>query len=176
MKVSGAADVHASPEAVRAALTDPDLLVRAVPGLGQIDFADGSCRFTLTAAIAAVSGRYAGEARVVDRPEAGVRVLRVSATGLKGKVDADVTVRLAPAGDGATEISYIADADVDGAIAGIGQRMLASIARRMATEAIARARRRARQSGRASGRRLDGPRRGRLRRRRRGWLRRRRRG
>ena len=39
MKVSGAADVHASPEAIRAALTDPDLLVRAVPGLDQIDFA-----------------------------------------------------------------------------------------------------------------------------------------
>ncbi len=138
MKVSGAADVHASPEAVRAALTDPGLLVGAVPGLDQIDFADdGACRFTLTASIAAVSGSYAGEARVVERPEAGVRVLRVSATGVKGKVGADVTVRLAPAGDGATEISYIADADVDGAIAGIGQRMLASIVRRLATDAIA---------------------------------------
>ena len=84
-----------------------------------------------------------------------MRVLRVSATGVKGKVDADVTVRLAPAGDGATEISYIADADVDGAIAGIGQRMLASIARRMATDAIAGLDAALAESGRASGRRLD---------------------
>jgi uncharacterized protein len=137
MKVSGAVDVHASAEAVRAALADGDLLTRAVPGLEQIEFGPGGgCRFTLTTAIAAVSGSYAGEARVVERTEPGVRVLRVTAAGARGKVAADLTIRLAPAGDGVTEVSYTADADVDGAIAGIGQLMLASVAKRVAADAI----------------------------------------
>lgn len=137
MKVSGAADVHASAEAVWAALSDGGLLTRAVTGLDQIEFAgDGRCRFTLTTAIAAVSGSYAGEARVVERPEPGARVLRVTAAGANGKVAADLTIRLAATPDGGTEVSYVADADVEGAIAGIGQRMLASIAKRLAADAI----------------------------------------
>jgi len=137
MKVSGAADVHASPDAVWAALTDPGLLGRAVPGLDQIDFAgDGTCQFILTTAIAAVRGSYAGQASVVERNRPGAYVLRVSATGAKGTVNGDVTIRLAPTDGGTTELSYTADAAVGGAIAGIGQLMLASIARRIAAEAI----------------------------------------
>jgi uncharacterized protein len=138
MKVHGTGTMLAAPDPVWAALGDPGLLARAVPALDQIDFArDGTCRFTLTTTIAAVSGSYSGEASVVERPESYVRVLRVSATGVKGKVGADVTIRVAPAGEGATELSYAADADVEGAIAGIGQRMLASIAKRVAADAIA---------------------------------------
>ena len=138
MRVSGAAEVHASQEAVWAALTDPALLSLAVAGLDQIDFAgDGSCQFTLTTAITAIRGSYVGEARVVDRAESGVCILRVSATGVKGKVGADVTIRLASAADGVTKVSYTADADVEGPIAGIGHRMLVSIAKRLATDALA---------------------------------------
>lgn len=137
MKISGAANVNASQEAIWAALADPEVLSLAIPGLDQIDFADdGSYRFTFTTTIAAVSGTYTGEAGVVERAEPGVRVLRVSAASVKGKVGADVTIRLAAAADDATELSYTADADVDGAIAGIGQRMLASIAKRIAADAI----------------------------------------
>jgi uncharacterized protein len=137
MKLTGTGTVRAAPDAVWAALGDPRVLILAVPGLDQIDFAgDGTCRFMLTATIAAVSGSYAGEASVAGRPEPGVRVLRVSATGVKGKVAADVTIRLAATANGETELSYAADAEVEGAIAGIGQRMLASIARRIATGAI----------------------------------------
>jgi hypothetical protein len=63
-------------------------------------------------------------------------VLRVSASGARGTVSGDLTIRLAPAGDGVTEVSYTADADVEGAIAGIGQRLLASVAKRLAADAI----------------------------------------
>ncbi|HEX2323518.1 MAG TPA: SRPBCC domain-containing protein [Streptosporangiaceae bacterium] len=138
MKVHGTGTMLAAPDAVWAALGDPGLIARAVPALDHIDFArDGTCRFTLTTTIAAVSGSYTGEASVVEHPESYVRVLRVSATGVRGKVGAEVTIRVAPAGEGATELSYVADADVEGAIAGIGQRMLASIAKRVAADAIA---------------------------------------
>jgi carbon monoxide dehydrogenase subunit G len=136
MKVSGAATVHASPDAVLAALADSGLLVRALPCLDQLDGADGSRRFLGTIAIAAVRGSYAGEAVVVARPQPHRLVLRVTAAGAKGAVEADLTVTLAPSGDGATELGYAADAAVEGAIAGIGQLMLVSIARRLAADVI----------------------------------------
>jgi len=127
--------VRASPEAVWAALADRDLLVRAVPGLDQLDVrGDGRGQFVMTTAIAPVSGSYCGEASVVERAEPGLMVLRVSAAGARGTVIADLTVRLAPLGDGGTELSYGAEVEVEGAIAGIGQRMLASIGKRIAAE------------------------------------------
>jgi hypothetical protein len=57
--------------------------------------------------------------------------LRVSAAGARGTISADVVVHLAPAADAATEVSYEADAEVAGPIAGIGQLMLASIVKRL---------------------------------------------
>ncbi|HEX5189119.1 MAG TPA: SRPBCC domain-containing protein [Streptosporangiaceae bacterium] len=136
MRVSGAVDVRVPAEAVRAALSDGGLLSRAVPWLDEIEFADDGCRFAATVAIAAVSGSYAGEARVVERTEPGARVLRVTAAGARGTITADLTIRLASAGDDGAEVSYTADADVAGAIAGIGQRMLAGVAKRLAADAI----------------------------------------
>jgi uncharacterized protein len=137
MMVSGTARLPASQEMVWAALADAGLLVRAVPGLDRLDAgAGGGRQFLVTTSIAAVSGSYGGEAVVVERAEPGRLALRVVAAGAKGKVTADVTLGLAPAGDDATELSYAVDADVEGAIAGIGHLMLAGIAKRLAADAI----------------------------------------
>ena len=133
MRVSGAGTLHAPAEVVRAALADRDVLVRAIPGIERLDVAGhGRCEFTMTTAVAAVSGTYAGAAVIQHADAPNVLGLHVSAAGARGTIGADVVVRLAPAADGATEVSYEADAEVAGPIAGIGQRMLASIARRLA--------------------------------------------
>lgn len=137
MNISGAVTMHASPEAVWAALADRDLLVRAVPGLDQLDVrGDGRRQFVMTTGIAPVSGSFSGEASVVERAEPRLLVLHVSAAGARGTVIADLTVRLAPVSDGRTELSYEAEVEVEGAIAGMGQRLLASIGKRMAADVI----------------------------------------
>jgi len=138
MRVSGAGTLHAPAEVVRAALADRDVLVRAIPGIERLDVAGhGRCEFTMTTAIAAVSGTYVGAAVVRQADTPSVLGLHVSAAGARGTIRADVVMRLAPAADGATEVSYEADAEVAGPIAGIGQRMLASIARRLAADFLA---------------------------------------
>jgi hypothetical protein len=45
-----------------------------------------------------------------------------------------VNVAFAPAGDGATRVTYDADAVVGGMVGGVGQRMLGSVSKRMAGE------------------------------------------
>jgi carbon monoxide dehydrogenase subunit G len=133
MRVSGAGTLHAPAEVVRAALTDRDVLVRAIPGIERLDVTgSGRWEFTMTTAIAAVRGTYVGAAAVRQADAPSVLGLHVSAAGARGTIRADVVMRLAQAADGTTEVSYEADAEVAGPIAGIGQRMLASIAGRLA--------------------------------------------
>jgi len=162
MRVTGAATLAAPAGTVLAALGDRDLLARAIPGCERLDVTGaGRCRLTVTTAIAAVSGTYAGEAAIIERqapgpaggpaggadggpaggadggPAGGLVVATVSAAGNRGSASAEITLRLAPAGEGATQVSYAVDATVSGPVAGIGQRMLASIASRLADEFLA---------------------------------------
>jgi uncharacterized protein len=135
MKVSGAGTLHAPAEVVWAALADRDVLVRVIPGIERLDVTgSGRLEFTITAAIAAVSGTYVGEAAVRTADPPSVLGLHISAAGARGTISADAVVRLAPAADAATEVGYEVDAEVRGPIAGIGQMMLASIARRLASD------------------------------------------
>lgn len=138
MRVSGAGMVRAPAEEIWAALADRDLLLRAIPGVDQLDFTgNGRCRFMITIAIAAAAGTYAGEASVLDANQPSRLVLRASAAGVRGTLGADVTVRLVDEGGGATEVSYEADAEVAGPVAGIGERLLVSIAKRLGREFVA---------------------------------------
>ncbi len=139
MRVTGAATLTAPAGTVQAALRNPDLLARAIPGCERLDVTGaGRCQLTVTTAIAAVSGTYVGEAVVAEWQEAaGLVVATVSAAGNRGAATAGITLRLEPAGEHGTQVSYEIDATVTGPVAGIGQRMLASIASRLAAEFLA---------------------------------------
>jgi len=52
-------------------------------------------------------------------------------------VAAAVTVTLDPDGGGTTRLDYVADAEIGGAIAGVGQRLLAGVAKKTAQEFFA---------------------------------------
>jgi carbon monoxide dehydrogenase subunit G len=138
VRISGSGTVRAPGAAVWAAMTDRDTLLRAFPRIDRLDVTgNGRYEFTVTIPIAAVSGTYSGEAVLTSADPPSQFVARVSAAGARGTVDAGLTVRLEPGGAGGTELSYEADAEVAGPIAGIGQRLLASIAERLATDFIA---------------------------------------
>ena len=138
MRINGSGAVRGSAETVWAALADRDMLIRALTGIDRLDLNDnGRCEFTVTIPIAAVSGTYSGEAVLTHADAPSRLVASVSAAGARGTVDARLTVRLDSRGAGETELSYEADAEVSGPIAGIGQRLLTSIAKRLAADFIA---------------------------------------
>jgi hypothetical protein len=60
--------------------------------------------------------------------------MKASGAGGPGTVSTEVRVSLADAGDGSTRLSYDADAVVGGVVAGVGQRMLVGVAKKMAGE------------------------------------------
>ncbi len=138
MRVSGSATLHAPVEKVYAALNDPAVLVRTIPGCERLERAgEDAYKMTVTAGVASVRGTYAGDVRIADQRPPTAFVLRASGAGPPGTVSADVQVQLAPGDDGTTVLSYDADAVVGGMIGGVGQRMLAGVATRTAGQFFA---------------------------------------
>jgi carbon monoxide dehydrogenase subunit G len=109
------------------------VLVTTIPGCERLEPAGpDSYRFTIAAGVASIQGTYTGEVSLSQLQEPSSFVLTARGAGGPGTVTTSVQVRLTPGADGTTELSYDADAAIGGLIAGVGQRMLASVARRTA--------------------------------------------
>jgi carbon monoxide dehydrogenase subunit G len=137
MKVAGEVVLHAPIEQVWAALNDPAVLVRTIPGCERLETTGTDAyAMTVSAGVASIKGTYAGRVSLSDQRQPNSFTLNASGAGGPGTVSADVKVMLAES-DGATRLSYDADAVVGGVIGGVGQRMLAGVAKKMAGEFFA---------------------------------------
>ncbi|MEO6702155.1 MAG: carbon monoxide dehydrogenase subunit G [Jatrophihabitantaceae bacterium] len=137
MKLAGQAVLHAPIEQVWAALNDPTVLVRTIPGCQRLESTGPDAyAMTVTAGVASIKGTYAGTVALAELNQPHSFVLKAAGAGGPGTVSADVRVSLAER-DGATELSYDADAVVGGVIGGVGQRMLAGVAKKLAGEFFA---------------------------------------
>jgi uncharacterized protein len=135
VKVSGDATLHAPIDQVWTALNDPAVLVRTIPGCERLESTGPDAyRMVVTAGVASIKGTYAGEVQLSDQQEPNSFLMKASGAGGPGTVSTEVRVSLAEAGDGATTLTYDADAVVGGVIAGVGQRMLVGVAKKMAGE------------------------------------------
>lgn len=133
MKISGTATMAASPEQVWAAVHDPGTLARSIPGCQSLtELSPGRYAMTVMAGVAAIKGSYDGEVAITDVTEPTAFTMKADGAGAPGTISTTVDVNLAPAEGGGTSITYEADALVGGPIGGVGQRMLAGVARKMA--------------------------------------------
>ncbi|RIQ12032.1 SRPBCC family protein [Jiangella rhizosphaerae] len=138
MKVSGTAVLHAPRADVWKALNDPAVLVRTIPGCQRLEESGPDrYRMTVTAGVGSIKGTYAGDVTLHDQQEPASFVMTASGAGAPGTVSADVRVTLSDDGPGATRLDYDADAIVGGMIGGVGQRMLAGVAKKTAGEFFA---------------------------------------
>lgn len=133
MKISGANTLAAPVDKVWAALLDPKVLARCIPGCESLTpTGPHSHIMRVTAGVAAIKGTYDGSVALLDLVEPHSLTLKARGAGAPGTIEASVAVRLAPSADGGTELTYDADASVGGAIGGVGQRMLAGVTKKMA--------------------------------------------
>ena len=134
MILDGSAVLAATPEQVWSVITDPAVLARTIPGCESLQRVDeDSYTLVVTAGIGAIRGKYAGEVRLADKLFPKSYVMHASGSGGPGSVRATVQVELAPCETG-TELTYSADAVVGGPVAGVGQRMITGVAKRMAEQ------------------------------------------
>lgn len=140
MKISGDNVLPYPVATVWEAILDPRVLVRTIPGCERLETLsapeDGARAYamTVTAGVAAIKGTYDGSCTLSDLHERESLMMRLQGAGAPGTIDAAVAVRFEDLGAEGTRISYDADAVVGGMVGGVGQRMLASVSKRMAGE------------------------------------------
>ncbi|MBV9594653.1 MAG: carbon monoxide dehydrogenase subunit G [Actinobacteria bacterium] len=135
MKVSGEAVLHAPVETVWAALNDPEVLRRTIPGCERLDETGPDVyAMTVSAGVGSIKGSYAGKVALSEQQLPSSFLLSASGAGAPGTVRTEVRVKLDPTGDGGTRLIYDADAEVGGMVAGVGQRMLTAVAKKMAAQ------------------------------------------
>ena len=133
MNLDGSAVLTGTPEQVWSLLTDPAVLARTIPGCETLEqVGDDEYKMNVSVGVGAIRGTYAGEVKLSDKQHPTSYVMHASGAGAPGNARAQVTINLAPADGGKTNLTYSADAVIGGPVAGVGQRMITGVAKRMA--------------------------------------------
>jgi hypothetical protein len=134
LKIEGQHRFQSSRPDVWRALQDPQVLANSLPGVRRLEV-DGPDRYgvTVTVGVGAVKGAYDGTFELTDKRDLESCRVSAQATGAPGSVSATAAMTLADDGGG-TLLIYDADAKVTGPLAGVGQRMVASAAKKTTRE------------------------------------------
>ena len=138
MRLEGEHTFSARREDVWRALQDPQVLANTLPGVRRLEVA-GPDRYavTVTVGVGAVKGAYDGTFSLSEKRDLESCTVIAEATGTPGSVSTTAAMVLRDAEAGGTQLSYDADAKVTGALAGVGQRMVAAAARKTTREFLA---------------------------------------
>jgi hypothetical protein len=131
MKVSGVHKFTHTCDEVWRALLDPAALTATLPGARRLE-PTGQDEYTITVdvGVGAVKGTYDGTFALSDKVEREACTVRASASGRPGSVTTVAQMRLTEGDNGHAVMTYEADANVTGPLAGVGQRLMGAAARR----------------------------------------------
>jgi carbon monoxide dehydrogenase subunit G len=133
VNLDGSAVLSADPDRVWSVITDPAVLARTIPGCESLEqVGDDEYRMNVSVGVGAIRGTYAGEVKLTDQQRPSSYVMHASGAGAPGNARATVTINLSPTDGGKTNLTYSADAVIGGPVAGVGQRMITGVAKRMA--------------------------------------------
>lgn len=132
MKLEGSHDVQAPRQKVWEAFLDPETLRQAIPGCERLEaVGGGEYKATLKIGVAAVKGTFEGKVTLSDLNPPDSYRMAVEGAGGPGFVRGGTLITLSDI-PGGTRVSYDADVQVGGLIAGVGQRMLGGVSKMMA--------------------------------------------
>src|SRR5881409_4115059 len=138
MKLEGSYEVKAPREKVWNAFLDPATLQKAIPGCDKLELiGPDEYKATLKIGVGAVKGTFEGKVRLSDKKPPDSYRLAAEGSGGPGFVKADTVITFTET-DGGTRVSYSADVQVGGLIAGVGQRMIGGVSKMMADQFFGR--------------------------------------
>jgi uncharacterized protein len=134
MKIEGTHQIHAPRDRVYAAVINPQVLQRCIPGCQSLDkTADNTYVATMKAGVGPVKGIFKGNVRLEDMQPPSHYCMIVDGKGGPGFVKGTGEFDLQDV-DGGTAIAYKGDLQVGGVIAGVGQRMIEAAAKMLAAQ------------------------------------------
>jgi carbon monoxide dehydrogenase subunit G len=139
MDLTGEHLLPAPRERVWAALNDPEVLKRCIPGCQEIaKLSDTEMTAKVSLSVGPVRATFNGRVTLSDLdPPNGYRIAGEGQGGVAGFGKGSATVKLVDEG-AATRLSYAADASVGGKLAQIGSRLVEATARKLADEFFGR--------------------------------------
>ena len=140
MELTGERILPASRARVWAALNDPAILSRCIPGCQEIQkSSDTEFTAKVGLAVGPVKATFNGQVTLSDLdPTNGYRISGTGQGGVAGFGKGSAVVTLEDAPDGGTLLRYSADASVGGKLAQIGSRLVEATARKLADEFFTR--------------------------------------
>ena len=131
LNFSGKETIDVAPQTLWDAVIDPEILQKVVPGCREMR-AVGEAEYimALDLKVAAVGGSFEGKIALFDMHPPARCQITVSGEGT-GHRHWYASVVIADEGDGKSSISYEADGDVGGLVAGVGQRVLMGVAKHL---------------------------------------------
>ena len=138
MKLAGSHTFPFPRTVVWAALMDPEVLARTLPGCERLERAGGEDRFAgaLQVAVGPVKGKFQGTLDLTELHPPERYRMRLDGQGTSGFVKGEGAIWLEEVAAG-TELHYDLDAEVGGRLAGVGQRLLESSAKSVARQGLA---------------------------------------
>ena len=136
MHMSDDREIKADPATVYAAILDPEMLKACVPGASEVEGnpQDGYTA-TVTQKVGPVKATFKGQVTMSDLVEnEKLTITGEGKGGAAGFAKGGATVTLAPAGEGATLLSYEVEAKVGGKLAQLGSRLIDGFAKKMADQ------------------------------------------
>ena len=138
MKLEGFYDIPAPRDRVWAAFLDPEQLRQAIPGCEKLEaMGNDEYKATMKIGVAAVKRTFEGKVRLSDQKPPESYKMAVEGSGGPGFVRGDTLITLSDI-EGGTRVTYGADVQVGGLIAGVGQRMLGGVSKMMADQFFGR--------------------------------------
>ena len=137
LRVEGSFTVAANRGKVWVSLLSSEILESCIPGCeGLQHLGDDSYEVSLTAGVGPVRASYTGRIALSDKIEPESFRMLFTGQGSAGSVRGEGTVTLIEAAD-ETEIRVVGDAQVTGAIARVGQRLLGSASKMLMNQFFA---------------------------------------
>ena len=139
MTMAGAVTLPAGRERVWAALNDPEMLKRSIPGCQELErTSDTGFSATAKISIGPVKATFKGNVALsnIDPPN-GYTISGEGQGGVAGFAKGGAKVRLEPAESGGTLLNYDVEAQVGGKIAQLGGRLINGVAKKYADEFFA---------------------------------------
>ena len=128
MEVTGSYTFNAPATRVWEAFMDPSVLAKCLPGVDSLRaVGTDSYQATITIGVGPVRGSYDARVSLLDQDPPRSYRMRMEGSGPLGFANGDALVTLEES-DGLTVVAVKGDAQVGGAIARVGQRMMGSVA------------------------------------------------
>jgi hypothetical protein len=136
MQMNESQRVPASQDKVWAALNNPEILKRCIPGCQSLEMTSPTDMIaTVVVKVGPVKATFSGKVMLSDLdPPNGYRIAGEGSGGVAGFAKGGASVKLEPEGADATNLQYIVDAQIGGKLAQLGSRLIDSTAKKLAGE------------------------------------------